>query len=232
MIRRCAIIIGVFLAVSSCTIEKNEPIGAACDEKEDCKSGLCLQEERWGESTGWADGYCTEECSGGCGRDAKCIELGDASYCMESCDEDTDCRSGYLCHPELSVCLPDCREGWDCGDDYFCDGGICLPDSDGQADGEMGDSCKENDDCRSGYCLPESLGWIDGMCSTESKDCPDGFESALIDEYDMCLPVCDDSGDCRDVYLCNPLVNLCLPDCRLGWDCGDSYECGENGFCS
>ncbi len=226
-------VLTLLLVLFACAEEGDEPFGAACEEKEDCESGFCLQEERWGESTGWTGGYCTKECAKSCGRKAKCIAFGNESYCMAACDGESDCRSGYLCHTEFSVCIPDCRRGWDCGDGYACDeNGICVDKTSSQTQNEPGGACEINADCESEYCLPESLGWPAGMCSAESEDCPDDFTDVLIDDINLCLPECSGRDDCRDGYLCNPIIGVCLPDCRQGWDCGSSMDCNNNGFCT
>jgi hypothetical protein len=232
MKKRLAIILAVLLAVFACAEKGDEPIGAACEEKEDCDSSLCFQQERWGESTGWTGGYCSDECSGSCERGAECVEIGEDSYCMASCEQDSDCRNGYVCSPSVHACLPDCREGWDCGDAYVCDedaedGGYCFKE-DGH---DLGEPCDSYDECLSGYCLPDSSGWTDGMCSMESDVCPENFLATLIDGLNLCLPSCDDSGECREGYLCNPVMTVCLPDCREGWGCGETFKCGSDGFC-
>ncbi len=238
MKKRLAIILAVLLAIFACAEKDDKPIGAACEEKKDCDSGLCFQQERWGESTGWTGGYCSDKCTESCSRGAECIEIGENSYCMASCVRDSDCRGGYLCNPSVRACLPDCREGWDCGDAYVCDedaedGGYCV-DEDSSASGQkndLGEPCDGDDECLSDYCLPDSSGWTDGMCSMESDVCPENFLGTLINVFNLCLPLCDNADDCREGYLCNPLINVCLPDCRNGWDCGQVLKCGNDGFC-
>jgi hypothetical protein len=123
----------ILLGLAACQGD-NRAIGSSCTEKDQCESGYCIQEERWGESTGWKDGYCTETCSGSCSGRAVCVPLGDDSFCLENCNADGDCRSGYVCNPYINACLPDCRRGWDCGSGFSCnDSGYCVISSAGQA---------------------------------------------------------------------------------------------------
>jgi len=208
------------------------PLGSACQEKEACSSGYCLQESRWGISTGWKDGYCTETCSGSC-KYGVCVAIGNDSLCMAKCGSDSDCRTGYVCNPSNQVCLPDCRSGWDCGDQLVCDSnGYCSVKQVG-----MGDPCKLNVECTTGYCIPQQstdsgYAWKDGMCSEECGNCPTGFTCLQLTDSNLCLPQCSAASDCRTGYVCNTTVNICLPDCRLGWDCGNSLTCNNNmGFC-
>ena len=212
----------------------NRAIGSACKEKQDCSSGLCIQAERWGESTGWKNGYCTKTCSGSCSGRAVCVPLADDSYCLAECSSGSDCRSGYICNSSVNACLPDCRKGWDCGDGYQCASDGTCTKSTGQ---DLGGPCQLSSECKSEYCIPElktgqGYAWKDGMCSQTCGNCPTGFSCIALGSDNLCLPDCSGSSNCRDGYLCNPQANVCLPDCRLGWDCGQTLSCNSDGFCA
>jgi hypothetical protein len=210
-------------------------IGESCTEKNQCKSGLCLQEERWGESTGWNGGYCTQTCSDSCSGSAVCVPFADDSYCMEGCTSDTGCRSGYVCNPLAGACLPDCRRGWDCGSGYSCnDNGYCV--SSAASDQALGASCEESIDCLSLLCIPEQTtqtgtAWQGGICTQTCGDCPADFSCVALIDASYCLPSCSADSECRDGYVCNPQALACVPDCRLGWDCGSAASCNDQGYC-
>lgn len=85
------------------------PIGAACDNSNQCKVGLtCLQD-------GFTLGYCTRFCSGAadCPGEA-CIMINDTSaVCMNECyvpGEQDVCRDGYSClqvkDQSYGICYP------------------------------------------------------------------------------------------------------------------------------
>jgi hypothetical protein len=208
-------------------------VGDPCEEKQECSSGLCLQESRYGEWTGWREGYCTRTCRTDCKEGGVCVAFADASYCLSVCESDGACRLGYLCHPGLGACLPDCREGFD------CDGEVCGPDgfcafpawdttsgSSGTAtdgtqtdeggnngtdvgmDAEIGAPCLGSSQCLSGMCLPEQqtvggIAWQGGMCTQSCTS--------------SCPPdsVCALAG--ANWY--------CLPRCLSDAGCREGYVC-------
>ena len=115
----------LMLLTSSC-LQDERLVGETCQDKEQCLSGLCLQEERYGAPTGWHGGYCTATCQEQtCSSEASCFDLGGQGYCLRSCFTQGDCRDEYVC--TAGVCLPDCRLGWSCGDSFVCgELGFCL----------------------------------------------------------------------------------------------------------
>ncbi len=86
--------------------------GSACASDGDCAGGLCIL-----DGDGWPGGYCSK---GGCVGDADCN--GDAqgascmqdpttggSLCLDRCELNSDCRTGYLCERQglsSGVCKP------------------------------------------------------------------------------------------------------------------------------
>lgn len=89
-------------------------IGEPCDSVTDCAGaglGLCLR------SAAWRGGYCSLDCASvSCPPDSACVRLeiaetGTDSYCLDRCETDRDCRSGYRCAGPFGtdrafVCIP------------------------------------------------------------------------------------------------------------------------------
>ena len=117
---------GSLLLAAGCT-EGTAAVGDPCVDKEECASGLCLQQEQFGQATGWTGGFCTLSCSDGCPDGSSCLDLGNLNQCVPTCDGGTGCREGYICEPGVRLCMPDCRLGWDCGDgELLCQlDGVC-----------------------------------------------------------------------------------------------------------
>lgn len=243
--------IALYAAVSSAICgcySGNAPVGDPCEEKEQCSTGLCLQAERYGESTGWSDGYCTEECTATCHSGAKCVAFEDASYCMSPCIGPFDCRDGYVCNLLAGACIPDCRLGFDCGTSLHCtEVGVCVDlsgDTDTDTDtapstgsGPIGAPCQGDADCASGVCIPQTetrsgQAWLDGSCSQSCGTCPLGSHCQALGDESWCLKHCFGDLDCRDGYVCSLLNQVCLPDCRIGFDCGPDLTCNARGLCT
>jgi len=127
------------LASTGCEEAASGVPGAPCSSKAECASGYCLLEERYSATTGWTDGYCTQDCAEAeCEGGATCLQMGLEWLCLAGCSAHSDCRAGYLCQPVAGACLPDCRRGWSCGEEFVCGSeGFCtLPGTDPQVEGE------------------------------------------------------------------------------------------------
>jgi hypothetical protein len=101
-----------------------------------------------------------------------------------------------------------------------------------------GSSCAWGRQCAGRVCIGAHLGgrdtgWTGGMCTERCLDgnCPAGQVCADLGDGLYCLPGCAAAADCREAYVCNPVLGACLPDCTLGWDCGDDFLCGGDGLC-
>ena len=215
-------------------------IGDACTEKEDCVTGLCSQENRYGQATGWADGYCTARCTTTCPAGSRCVELVADSLCLSLCTTADDCRDGYVCSQTDNVCLPDCRLGWSCGTELTCsDNGECLDDetiASLAGTHELGGPCEADADCASGYCITErttsaGVSWSAGTCTQPCGECPLGYGCVTLDAESWCLPWCSGMVACREGYACHPGERTCLPDCNLGFECSDGLVCRPEGAC-
>lgn len=75
----------------------NAAIGDACQATSDCGGGafnFCFNV--------WPDGYCTADCSPEtnymCPMGASCVDFGgDFARCLDTCNDNGDCRNGYTC---------------------------------------------------------------------------------------------------------------------------------------
>lgn len=75
-------------------------VGDACETSTDCPGGVSCD-------TTAPDGYCLiPGCErGDCPNTSICVEFDrDISYCLESCEQDSDCRDEYACRRDV---LPD-----------------------------------------------------------------------------------------------------------------------------
>ncbi|MGM0556245.1 MAG: hypothetical protein ACQEVA_07685 [Myxococcota bacterium] len=68
-------------------------VGDSCETSADCPGGVSCD-------TTAPDGYClVPGCTrGDCPKTSICVEFDrDISYCLESCEQDSDCRDGFAC---------------------------------------------------------------------------------------------------------------------------------------
>jgi hypothetical protein len=228
------------LALAACSTNVAAPVGDGCSTDDVCLTGFCTPDvAASGKSTGWAGGYCAGDCNDSCPQGSTCLDLADGNgYCVAKCEEDGDCRGGYVCDQAVSACLPDCRRDWFCGDELICNSsnGSCeLP----AGTVEVGGACSSDNDCAEGFCIrdtdasDEPTHWTDGYCSGDcASTCPQGNCLTLADGNKYCVAECAADEDCRRGYVCAKAVAACLPDCREGWSCGSKLVCNSgNGNC-
>lgn len=171
---------------SECTPSACEADGGkACDSK----TGQCV------ERTGTAGlcGTCTPGSTTECGAPGvdRCTPLGpDGGRCVYSCQEASDCPSGFSCLQLTSspdkFCAPANGKCQGCLIDGCPDNQICNPGS--------GDCSEPKATCEE--CVP-------GLCAAGS-DCAQYQGSAV------CLPICN-NGSCPTDYTCNTASNACEP---------------------
>jgi len=80
-------------------------VGDACTTQSDCGQRLYCE-------LAMPDGYCTSRgcATNPCPAEGICIEFNpDLSYCMQPCDADGDCRSGYTCVKDFGA-YPFCND--------------------------------------------------------------------------------------------------------------------------
>ncbi len=210
-----------FLALPSCQRE-SAALGDACKQHSDCASETCLAAQQHHHNTGWIGGACVEECGASC--KGRCLEVEGAQLCIKGCEEDSECREGYLC--EEAACLPNCLGGRLCTEGLSCQSsGRCEAPAEEAA---VGASCTEASGCMGDWCLEWDGGYCSGACSAD-EECGEEGRCRVLGDEPLCLSTCEES--CREGYLCEPAWQVCLPDCRLGWDCGEEAECSTEGFC-
>ncbi|MEE2788235.1 MAG: hypothetical protein VX589_12905 [Myxococcota bacterium] len=178
------------------------------------------------------------QCNGGhraqCVRSANWTSRG---YCIvNDCTAEAGCPSGSHCSlidstTNRGVCLADCRAGMRCDFDLACtdidgdDTMECVPQTSGTSN--IGGGCTSARDCQSSICL--DAGNPRGMCSAPcllNTDCPAGTHcETYADDAGLCLPNCDNDGDCRTGYVCTNLYSTAVTTC-VGLGAGDN-EVGE-----
>lgn len=79
-------------------------VGDSCDSVDDCQGFPAVARECIADIGGYFEfpgGYCTATCTstGECGPDSECADLMFMSYCLKTCDDSSDCRTGegYIC---------------------------------------------------------------------------------------------------------------------------------------
>ncbi|GAB5547438.1 MAG: hypothetical protein SangKO_071980 [Sandaracinaceae bacterium] len=108
-------------------------LGDPCTEPEDCDAdGWCVRER----DRGWPGGACTifrcnEVDDTGCEGDAHCVfHFYRDPICVDGCEADADCRSGYACrpdetYPDRNICMPSCQATDCAGLTCNADTGFC-----------------------------------------------------------------------------------------------------------
>jgi hypothetical protein len=154
------------------------PYGAACSCKQECATGLCVQ-----NSTD-TSAMCTQYCQNAaqCPGPDICVKLTEASVCAlndsgqpTSCDPDqVMCLSGIYLTNKLGdcACTTLCKKVVDCPDGYGCHlvgtDKVCV--STGEACGDAYNPCY-------GECAGDpqtGVGFCTNICIT-STDCPEGW---------------------------------------------------------
>lgn len=85
---------------------EHDVIGKACSMQDECSDAVC--------DLAAPGGMCTRlGCTpGSCGEGAICVDFGEGlTGCMASCWDRSDCRSGYVCHPDHDACVPKSYDG-------------------------------------------------------------------------------------------------------------------------
>lgn len=101
----------LLLALSGCYVNPFD--GAACEENDDCNSGLCVRQYEDGKPL--PGGICTHDCweTGSCVKDEyqTCVRytVTNEQYCFMLCEDDSWCREGWYCGPNTHACIPDDR---------------------------------------------------------------------------------------------------------------------------
>jgi hypothetical protein len=93
--------------------------------------------------------------------------------------------------------------------------------------GKVGDACSSGKDCASNVCVHDVF--PGGICTEDCTNtlCHNGTCGAY-GGYQVCLPDCTTSADCRAGYQC--FFTTCRPNCSTDDECGQGYVC-MNGAC-
>ncbi|MCB9556378.1 MAG: hypothetical protein H6707_09770 [Deltaproteobacteria bacterium] len=185
----------------------DQPIGAACADNGDCKSGMCLVDPSF------PAGYCLDRCAAADCVEGTCHTYSGQQLCFKACDADAACRDGYVC--DYGVCRPPCTDGRRCANDDRCVDGRCKP------------ACKQDGECAS------DLRCQDGKCVARCKvkaDCLPGFVCDTASGQCKAAPggamgeSCTSSAKCATSY-CLPGRKLCSIKCQGTADCPTGYRC-------
>jgi len=235
---------GMGAGLSDVYVPAESQLGAACQEDDQCGSGLgCLTADGTqlaGEGAPY--GFCSTRCNG----DDDCQSFGDAycarfdslgltNYCVPGCTPGATSdsappkcggRPGVACFPldsdvpPLGLCYPLCQSHGQCGPDRFCnpETGLCTAD---EIEGlPTGSECNYNPatdlhQC-AGLCLPLSDG-SGGEIVTDvcTQYCAYGYGCGWDDQADPADGVCNPFTEDTDVYD----VGWCLQLCDCTDDC-------------
>ncbi len=106
--------------------------GGACENSLECAmDGWCLQEERFGIQGGFCGVRCDDSVS--CPLDFSCVKMTWVSFCLEVCEQESDCRQGFTCQPSeedpaVGLCWQSCITAG-CSDGKICNVyGLCGED--------------------------------------------------------------------------------------------------------
>ncbi len=164
-----------------CDPDANGGLGA-------CKKGNCVPCNSDNECGGKGD-FCIDQNKG----------LKDGPKCLQGCENNSDCPSGFICSsaivPNFKVCFPtsgyceDPCKTKNCPDGYRCEDGICKPDKPCLP-------CQQDSDCGAGnLCLDYNNG-KNKFCGKKCKtagDCPS--ESGR--SYQCVQGQCVDTNNCQ-----------------------------------
>ena len=87
------ILFAALVLFSGCSAQ----VGDSCEINTDCGQSMVCERSM-------PEGYCTREnCDVvECPSDGLCVHFdAETSYCMQPCEQDSDCREGYLCVAEF-----------------------------------------------------------------------------------------------------------------------------------
>jgi hypothetical protein len=230
----------------------------------------------WSNTTQCASQICASatsqqlasSCSGsGGGCPAGAVQNCTAGYlcksnaCLTTCNDDTDCTSGYYCTGVGGQCLADVAKGVSCTKDTMCASGlVCAGDG---VVGEDNVCCDQECDgvCRS--CLNSRNGGLgNGTCglapdnSDPDEDCPNGqnfcdatgtcnasgqcrlYQAVgtycgdnICDEGNVFKPECNGAGTCVNTVQPSCTPYTCLDTEQCRTACSDPAHCVEGTFC-
>ncbi len=196
--------------------------GGPCTEDEQCPGGVCRVEA----GHGWPGGLCTQDCATLSCSEGHCATLGGTDLCVPTCDDSSECRTGYACfdpwYSGQTFCYPRCEADGDCPETGQCNlhSGLCQGQSTG---GDTAATCTGPLDCQSATCwFNTPAGYCTTLCNLQTGVCPgDGLcanaMNGTMADMGLCLDGCEDAADCaRADHSCknnfySPDGDVCLP---------------------
>lgn len=198
------------LLLAGCTKAPETVNQGECAGPEDCPDGLqCIE-------AACVEVQCTT--SADCPFDTYCD--GATYACVDGCQEDTDCLSGYSCDQVANTCVEAaCTDTQiDCAVGDLCDptSRTCVDDTRNHC-GDC-DALGGGNQCPGGECVAWEVG---ETCSNDSQ-CPSGW---YCDNFTGYGRVCH-----KDYCLmtCNPTV---ANSCPSGFSCGEVYAGDPSTYC-
>ncbi|MGI6394681.1 MAG: S8 family serine peptidase [bacterium] len=223
-------------------------VGAKCEASSDCANAdfdesvvECLKGEF--KAFNFKDGFCTIKnnkfsCPDGT---AQYSDSQTERNCFLECNIENKCPDGFSCSDNvLGKCFPKCKNDTDCSKDAYCnDDGQCKNNP-----SEPGGECESDEDCKyNAMCISQIPGgFCMLMCSNDSQ-CGDDAKCVKIEfgdegAYNICLPSCEEDGDCRNFggmmqMKCHERYDekedVCNMPCRQNSDCFDiDAECVDS----
>jgi hypothetical protein len=211
-------------------------IGGACAKSGDCGERVCLSPKSYPQ------GYCSKLCGGdiisegdACPSGATCVQLGEAAaFCLDLCESNADCRTGYICgsNGQVKACVPRCKSSDECDQGQTCNTGTgACEKASASTMGNIGAPCADDAQCTSGSCLdPTGMIFAGGYCYANCTKAdlgkPCGAKGVCVDassdmqERYLCLGACSTGADCRKEYLCSVEADptsgaaFCVPRCE------------------
>ncbi len=135
-----------------------------------------------------------------------------------------DCEP-YLCNPEATECLFSCQDDTDCMPVYWCEGQVCVPKK------QNGESCGGGNECLSsfcvdGYCCNSSCGATCESCAIDGFVGTCALYAQGTDPQSECgtCKQCSGANSCESVPDGEDPFSHCQPD--------DVSTCDLDGVCN
>ncbi len=225
--------------------------GRSCSRQEDCGEDLtCLTDDSLSLTKGGPPrGLCTASCTGDPGScedyadDARCVNFGRFSYCMEACEygsvvddafDKDKChgRTEFACKPLLEDTAVSCETTEDCSEGEVCKGTCqrdtptCMPQCNGDFDCGSGRFC----DPRTGECvrdLPRGRRLAE-RCNVAADPDPCRGSCGLIERAEGGR--CDETCTLGSYPTCGVAMDPASVGCAIPVAQQATY--GDMGFCA
>jgi hypothetical protein len=203
------------LILSSCDDgDDKKGFGSPCDESTVCE-GVC--------NLGMPQGMCVTSCSESepCNQ-GSCVDFGENSYCIPTCETNDQCRESYSCVD--FKCVPLQPIGAMCDDNIDCldcslQTEFCPQDTDIQCKEEVCSiPCSDQNQCPEGTVCAESGG--DYWCISIYFQQGDGTAGA-----NCSVEECANDFTCISDLMGNSTLPFCSNQCTTQRDCPPQMDC-------